>query len=139
MIDELFRQVAARHRTRTAVRAWDGELTYDELHRRVDRLAHRLRQAGTVEGAVVGVHLPRSAAAVVGLLAILRAGAAYVALDERYPPERRDAILRDAAVDLVLTTATGASALPPGCRALVVADTDADDGPAGSPTAPVGP
>ncbi|MER7419917.1 non-ribosomal peptide synthetase [Micromonospora peucetia] len=129
MIDELFRQIAPLHSARTAVRAWDGELTYHELHRRVDRLAHRLQQAGTAPGAVVGVHLPRSAAAVVGLLAILRSGAAYVALDDRYPPERRDAILRDAAVDLVLTTPPGLPDLPTGCRALTVPDA-LDDGPA---------
>ncbi|MEH1013127.1 non-ribosomal peptide synthetase [Micromonospora sp. CPCC 206060] len=138
MIDELFRQIAARHSARTAVRAWDGELTYEELHRRVDRFARRLQQAGTVPGAVVGVHLPRSAAAVVGLLAILRSGAAYVALDERYPPERRDAILRDAAVDLVLTTSAGLADLPAGCRALTVEDA-VDDGSAPPAARPVGP
>lgn len=122
MMDELFRQIVARHSARTAIRAWDDELTYHELHRRVDRVAHRLRQAGSVPGTVVGVHLPRSAAAVVGLLAILRCGAAYVALDERYPPEHRNTLLRDAAVDLVLTMSSGLPDLPAGCRTLAVAD-----------------
>ncbi|SCL25793.1 amino acid adenylation domain-containing protein [Micromonospora pallida] len=138
MMDELFQQIAARYSARPAVRAWDGELTYGELHRRVDRFARRLQRAGTVPGAVVGVHLPRSAAAVVGLLAVLRCGAAYVALDERYPPQRRAAILRDAAVDLVLTTSSGMSDLPTGCRGLTVEDV-VDEGPVASPDHHAGP
>lgn len=69
-----------------AVCSREGSLSYAELAVRADRLAGRLAAAGAGPGAVVAVALPRSADLVVALVAVERAGAAYLALDLSYPP-----------------------------------------------------
>ena len=79
-------------------------LTYAELAARATSLAHRLREAGVEPGAVVGVHLPRSADAVVALLGVLEAGAAYLPLDPASPRPRLAAMLGDARPALVVTS-----------------------------------
>ncbi|MGW5202144.1 amino acid adenylation domain-containing protein [Streptomyces spiralis] len=86
-----------------AVSAHDGELTYAALDARADRTAGRLRRHGVRPGDVVAVHAERSAAAVVMLLAVLKAGSAYLALDTRQPFERRQTILDDASAKVVLS------------------------------------
>lgn len=79
------------------------ELTYDELNRRANLLAHYLCQLGVGPEVVVGVCLERGIEMVVGLLGILKAGGAYLPLDPLYPQERLDFMLRDAQVALLLT------------------------------------
>src|SRR5207302_1705864 len=81
----------------------DERLTYRELDARANRLAHRLRAAGVVRGARVGLAVERSLDMVVAALAILRAGGAYVPLDPHHPVERLAAALRDSGAALVLT------------------------------------
>jgi nonribosomal peptide synthetase DhbF len=88
-------------------------LTYAELAGRAERLARRLVAAGAGPEALVAVALPRSPEMVVGLLAVLQAGAAYLPLDPAYPPERLGFLLADSAASLVLTTAELRSTLPP--------------------------
>ncbi|MFE4520446.1 non-ribosomal peptide synthetase, partial [Kitasatospora sp. NPDC056783] len=80
-------------------------LTFRELNARADRLACRLVGAGVVPGAMVALALPRSVETVVGLLAVLKAGGAYLPLDAEYPVERTGRILADAGPVLVLTDA----------------------------------
>jgi amino acid adenylation domain-containing protein len=138
MIDESFRRVAARAPRATAVRGWDDELTYGELDARVDRLARRLWAVGVRPGAVVGLYLERSAAAVCALLAILRAGAAYLALDPRDPGVRRRAIIQQAGVGVVVTRPGLAADLDYPCTAVDAADV-ADPLPAAPFGAPAGP
>ncbi|EHR62339.1 non-ribosomal peptide synthetase [Saccharomonospora cyanea] len=96
------RQVAARPDT-VAVSADGTELTYAELDVRSDRLAGYLHGLGVSAEDAVGVALPRSADLVVALLAVLKAGAAYLALDPQQPEERRTLVLKDADVDVVIT------------------------------------
>jgi amino acid adenylation domain-containing protein len=135
MIYRIFRQVADRDPRAVAVRGWDAELTYQELDWRAGRLAGRLWAAGVRPGGVVGLRLRRSATAIVGLVAAIRTGAAYVALDHRYPVARQRTILRDARADIVLTSADYAAELPPGIPWL-----DPNDRSAAAPTAgPAGP
>lgn len=113
MIDAAFKKTASRDPEKVAVAGWDDKLTYAELDHRADALAERLHQAGVTPGSVVGVYLERSAATITCLLAILRMGAAYMALDDRQPAERRRFLLRDAGVRVVVTR-PGAE-LPDGC------------------------
>jgi len=80
-------------------------LTYATLDQRVNQLAHALRARGLRPGQLVGVCLPRTANLVVALLAVQRAGAAYVPLDPAYPAERLAQLTEDAAAPLVLTEA----------------------------------
>jgi amino acid adenylation domain-containing protein len=79
-----------------------GQLTYAELDGRMDRLAARLAAQGVAPGSRVGVLMDRSADLVVTQLAIVRAGGAYVPLDPRNPAERLVALLRNAAVRVVV-------------------------------------
>ncbi|MFF9362574.1 amino acid adenylation domain-containing protein [Streptomyces griseoluteus] len=82
---------------------FDGEtLTYDQLLRRADRLGDALTTAGVRRGDVVGVLMRRSTEMISALLAILRAGAAYVGVSPDDPPQRRNDLLRNAGVEFVV-------------------------------------
>jgi amino acid adenylation domain-containing protein len=78
-------------------------LSYTELERRANRLAHHLIAQGVGPETLVGVALARSLEMVVGLLGILKAGAAWVPLDMDYPPQRLAYMAQDSGVKLVLT------------------------------------
>ena len=79
-------------------------LSYGELNRRANQLAHRLIGQGVKVGDRVALCLPRSAERLVGLLAVLKAGAAYVPVDPAYPAERIAYLLADSAPALLLAT-----------------------------------
>ena len=85
----------SRHPLRTAVHAADGSLDYATLERRSDSLAARLQQAGVAHGDRVGVLLERGMNLPAALLAVWKAGAAYVPLDPMNPKERLALILKD--------------------------------------------
>ncbi len=78
-------------------------LTYEELNLRAGRLAAMLREKGAGPESRVGLCLSRNERAVVGMLGILMAGAAYVPLDHRYPPERRRFMIEDADLSIIVT------------------------------------
>jgi len=83
---------------------FEGEtLTYRELNARANRLARMLRRQGAGVGSHVGVSMKRSLEMIVGLLAILKAGAAYTPLDPFLPEERLRLIATDAALRVILT------------------------------------
>jgi amino acid adenylation domain-containing protein len=90
----------------TAVESGDTALTYAELNARANRLARLLLEQGAGPETVVGVAMPRSAGLVVALLAILKAGAAYLPIDPDYPPERIECMLSDAAPVLTVDADT---------------------------------
>ena len=89
-----------------ALSAAGQQWTYAELARRVDAIALRLPALGLRPGQPVGLLLPRSAGLVIALLAVMRAGAAYLPLDPAWPAQRREQILADAGATLVLTEAS---------------------------------
>ncbi|SMF11633.1 Pls/PosA family non-ribosomal peptide synthetase [Pseudogulbenkiania subflava] len=103
-LHELFERQADLRASATAIRAGDECLSYGVLEQRANRLARYLRAHGVGRGARVALLLPRSLDAYVALLAILKAGAAYVPLDPDYPAERVLYILRDAAAEVLLTS-----------------------------------
>ncbi|KUL55313.1 non-ribosomal peptide synthetase [Streptomyces sp. NRRL F-4489] len=118
-------------------------LTYGELDRRANRLAHRLRALGIGPGSLVGVSLRRGPALVTALLAVWRAGAAYVPMDPDHPADRLAWTLADTRAPLVLTERGALDALPAGAPAtlgvLPLAENGAaaDEDPAAFPdTAP---
>ncbi|EDN72592.1 Non-ribosomal peptide synthetase [Beggiatoa sp. SS] len=78
------------------------QLTYDELNRRANQLAHYLQSLGVKPEVLVGICVERSLEMVVGLLAILKAGGAYVPLDPNYPKERLAFMLADAGLPILI-------------------------------------
>ena len=93
---------AARTPEAIAVVSAHGRLTHGELHRRAGRLACRLRALGVGPDDAVGLYVPRSAEMVIGALAALKAGAAYVPLDPAYPMERLAFIVRECGMPVIL-------------------------------------
>ncbi|GAA3952584.1 hypothetical protein GCM10022384_02660 [Streptomyces marokkonensis] len=102
LADRLERALTA-HADRIAVRFEDEELTYRELGARSARLARFLRTSGAGPGTRVAVRMDRSATLVTTLLAVVRAGAAYVPLDPAHPPARTRLLAEDCEPVLVLT------------------------------------
>ncbi|MBL1080343.1 AMP-binding protein, partial [Nocardia sp. 2] len=111
VIDMLEHQVAVSPES-VAVRFADQHLTYQELNRRSNRVAYRLIDHGVGPDTVVAVALPRSVELVVGLLAVLKAGGAYLPLDPAYPAERLAFMLTDSEPIAVLTDEVVTDTLP---------------------------
>ncbi|MFD0265490.1 non-ribosomal peptide synthase/polyketide synthase, partial [Streptomyces sp. NPDC127106] len=101
-LPELFEAQVRKHPDLPAVVFEDTVLTYEQLGARANRLAHALIARGIGPEDVVAIALPRSAEAVVAVLAVLKAGAAYLPVDPAYPPARRALMLADARPALVL-------------------------------------
>ena len=100
----------------------DQSISYAELNRQANRLAHHLIGLGIGPEVLVGVAVERSFDMVVSLLAVLKAGGAYVPLDPQYPRERLLHMLEDSGVRLVLTQAQVAMPLPEGMATVDLAD-----------------
>ncbi|HEY9401515.1 MAG TPA: amino acid adenylation domain-containing protein, partial [Pyrinomonadaceae bacterium] len=143
-LHQLFEAQAARTPDAVAVVFEDEQLSYRELERRANKLAHYLRAArGVGIDHLVGVYLERSVEMVVVLLGTLKAGAAYVPLDPTYPAERVAFMLADAGARVVLTTRKMRAHLPEDAsREVVCLDADwqviarHSDAPAPSAVAP---
>jgi amino acid adenylation domain-containing protein len=118
-VHELFRSSAIRDPDAVAICAADATLTYGELERDANRLAHRLRSLGVDRERLVGLCIDRSAALVVGALGILKAGGAYVALDPRHPPDRLRSILDECGAGVLVSSREAAAELT-GSRATFV-------------------
>ncbi|WP_052189507.1 non-ribosomal peptide synthetase [Xenorhabdus sp. NBAII XenSa04] len=103
LIHELFEKQAQRNPDAIAVIFEEQSLSYAELNRQANRLAHRLIALGVRPDDRVAICAERSLEMIVGLLAILKAGGAYVPLDPSYPAERLTYILEDAAPVVLLT------------------------------------
>ncbi|CAH9414784.1 hypothetical protein SGL43_01796 [Streptomyces globisporus] len=99
--------------TPDAVAVYDHELalTYGELDVQANRLARALVDRGVGPERVVAIAMPKSAGSVLAVLAVLKAGAAYLPLDLGYPPDRLRYLIGDARPDLVLTTGEGAAVM----------------------------
>jgi amino acid adenylation domain-containing protein len=102
-------------------------LTYRELERRANQLAHHLRRWGVGPEVRVGLCAERSLEMVVGLLGILKAGGAYVPLDPTYPRERLTFMLEDARAPVLLTQEKWAATLPETAARVIRLDADAGE------------
>jgi len=109
----------------------DVQLSYAELGERVNALAHLLIERGAGPGRIVGVRLPRSPELVVGLLAVMASGAAYLALDPDYPADRLQHMIDDAAPSLVIAEA---GAEPPNAPSLALDSAEVRAALAAEPT-----
>ncbi|MEU5399861.1 amino acid adenylation domain-containing protein, partial [Streptomyces sp. NPDC005963] len=111
VVDAFEEQVVA-HGELPAVIAGDTTLTYAELNDRAGRLASLLAARGVGPESIVGLALPRSADLLVAVLAVLKAGGAYLPLDLDYPADRLEFMVEDAHPVCVLTTLDSAAAAP---------------------------
>jgi amino acid adenylation domain-containing protein len=102
-IHELFEEQVKKSPDAIAVVLEDQQLTYRELNRRANQLAHYLRKLGVGPEVLVGICMDRSLEMIIGLLGILKAGGAYVPLDPEYPKERLRFMLEDTQAPVLLT------------------------------------
>jgi pristinamycin I synthase-3/4 len=122
VVPELFEERVAEDPGHVALVHDGGEISYGELNERANRLARLLIERGAGPGDLVALALPRSPELYTALLAVSKAGAAYVPLDIEYPAERLAAMLDDAR-PLVVVTRTGvAPGLPAGTPLLDLDD-----------------
>ncbi|HEY6926868.1 MAG TPA: amino acid adenylation domain-containing protein [Steroidobacteraceae bacterium] len=106
LIHESFESQVIAHPQATAVRYHDQELTYDELNRWANRIAHRLVALGARPDDRVAVVLDRGPAMVAGLLGVLKSGSGYVPLDPAYPADRLSFFLKDSVPRVLVTTSS---------------------------------
>ncbi|KJR63083.1 hypothetical protein VY88_23170 [Azospirillum thiophilum] len=136
-LPRLFEAQAARTPDATAVIAGTRSLSYADLNRQANRLAHRLRALGVAPGVPVAIMLERTEVLPTGLLAILKAGGAYVPLDPDYPADRVAYMLADSQAALVLTQRSLLPRLPvcEGLRVVALDDPalDLEHGPEDDP------
>jgi natural product biosynthesis luciferase-like monooxygenase protein/thioester reductase-like protein len=125
LVHEAIGRQAAWTPDAVAVSCLGEELTFRDLDERASRLAHHLRDRGARPDRVVAVCLERSAELVVALLAVLKAGAAYLPLDPEFPGERVSYMLRDCAATIVVTSGWLARRLPSAGLDIVRVDDDA--------------
>ncbi|MDV2992591.1 MAG: Chondramide synthase cmdD [Chroococcidiopsis sp. SAG 2025] len=102
-IHQLFQAQAAQSPDAIAIVFADEQLTYQELNRRANQLAHYLQQLGVTSESLVGICLDRSLEMVIGILGIWKAGGAYVPFEPNYPSDRLKFMLDDTQVAIVLT------------------------------------
>nr|ACX33962.1 putative non-ribosomal peptide synthetase [uncultured bacterium RM35] len=123
-LHHLFEEEARRVPDAVALDAGSNVVSYGELNRRADKLAHMLRLKGVGTETRVGLCLERSVELVVGILGVLKAGGAYVPLDPAYPSERLAFLAHDAGVQIVLSAAGAEERLGEGPWTVVRLDED---------------
>ncbi|WNM31447.1 amino acid adenylation domain-containing protein [Streptomyces sp. Li-HN-5-11] len=134
----LFEAQVARTPDAVAVVSGCVELSYAELDARANRLARLLVGRGVGPESVVGVCLERGVESVVALLAVVKAGGAYLPIDPEYPVERIAFMVADAAPVVVVTSRAVAGVIPVGTPAVVVDDPSVVAEPAGVPDGSLG-
>ena len=121
-LHRLFEIQADRRPDAIALVCGDNSVTYGELNRRANQVAHALIAAGVVQDAPVGLCMDRSTDMVAGLLGIMKAGGAYVPLDPAYPPERLAHILDQADPRLIVSKSALHQFLPADAARFVDSD-----------------
>lgn len=102
-LNKVFEENSRLYPDHIAIESKSGSLTYQELDRLSNRLAHGLIQRGVGRGELVGISLTRDANLLVALLGVLKTGAGYVPLDPGFPQERLDYMLESSRPRLLLT------------------------------------
>ncbi|MFE9557694.1 amino acid adenylation domain-containing protein [Streptomyces sp. NPDC006703] len=125
-VHEVFARQAAATPDAVAVQEDGGSVSYAELDARSSQLAHHLRSLGVASETPVGVLLDRGAELIATLLAVWKAGGAYIPMDPAWPAERVSAMAADAGAPVVLTAARYGERFAGFAGELVLTDADAD-------------
>jgi amino acid adenylation domain-containing protein len=104
-ISRLFEQKAAERGEHTAITFEGVKLSYQELNARSNRLARKIISTGVAQESIIGIMMHRSAEMLVSILAVLKAGCAYVPIDPEYPVDRIRYMITDSGLTLLLTEA----------------------------------
>ena len=123
-IHELFEAQVDLNPNAIALKYEEQTLSYQELNKKSNQLAHYLIAQGVVPDTLVGICVERSLDMVVGLLGILKAGAAYVPLDPSYPKDRLSYMLEDSDVKILLTQQSLLEQLPITDQQAICLDTE---------------
>jgi len=123
-VHALVSRQAGRTPDAAAVEFRGERVTYAELEARANRLAHRLVRLGVRPDARVAVSMERSVEMAVAVLAVLKAGGCYVAVDPNYPADRVAYMLEDSRAAVILTTGAVAARLPSTDAAIVRVDAE---------------
>lgn len=125
-LKERFEAQVARTPDAVAVSYGENVLTYSQLNARANQLAHLLCKRGAAPEILVALYMDRSLQMVIAILAIVKAGAAYVPLDHTYPSDRLAFMLADSKPVLILTEESMRAAIPPCAAAVLCVDTQCD-------------
>jgi amino acid adenylation domain-containing protein len=121
-IHERFEEQAARTPDAVAVSSREGTLTYHELNRRANRLAHYLRTLGAGPEVPIALYLERSPGMIVAILGVLKAGACYVPMDLAYPKDRLSFMLEDTGTPILITQESLRGSIPANSAKIVCPD-----------------
>lgn len=135
-IMELFEAEVARSPDATAVEFLDHSLSYDELNRRANALAHELRALGVRPESRIGICLGRSHDMVIAIWAVLKSGGAYVPLDPSFPKQRLAFMFEDANIEVLLTHEALVPKLPRSAEHVLCLDAETETAPGDNETNP---
>src|SRR5437868_7766977 len=105
----------------------EARITYSELNQRANQLAHYLIEAGIGPEMIVGICLPRGIESIVAMLAVLKAGAAFLPLDPTYPAERLSLMLEHSDTGLTITNENAADLLPARWMPIICIDSESEE------------
>ncbi len=134
-VHALFEKEVERVPDSVALRIGQESLTYGELNRRANRVAHLLLSLGVGPDVLVACAFERSLDLVIAMLGVLKAGGAYVPLDPAYPAERLAWMIEDAHATLLLTQSDLSGKIPPGARIVTTNDPRLASQPDSNPSA----
>jgi amino acid adenylation domain-containing protein len=123
-IHQLFEAQVGRMPETLAVVSGEERLTYADLNRRANQLAHYLRRLGVGPGVLVGLCVERTPEMIIGILGVMKAGGAYVPLDPSYPFERLTYMLTDARPPVLLSQERLVEELPSYHGKVICLDSD---------------
>ncbi len=102
-VTDLFEESVRNNPEKIAVESGNTKLSYKMLNDRANRLAGYLIEKNVKPGDLVGISTDRSADMIISLLAVMKAGAAYVPLDPTYPPDRLNYMIKDSELSVIIT------------------------------------
>ncbi|WP_262384748.1 non-ribosomal peptide synthetase [Paenibacillus terrae] len=117
-IVDLFQEQARLRPSQPAVIAHNKVITYQTMNQLSQQIAHLLVDDTDSHGKLIGVYLPRSIEFIVSILAIMKAGCAYVPIDPDFPAERTRELIEDAKLDTIITSHKGAEGISKACNGI---------------------